>query len=368
MKSPFYSLLILLLLLFACNTDKNPHAPQSQEAPRSALMTKQNDAVVERHQLQVIQSRIEAMAPNLNPVKNRVTQAPQTIIVPDPDNGIYTIQDGVNAASPQDTVLVLAGTYTEEIFINVPNICLFAEPGVLVKGGCYFLQDNITMENFHVVVQRTGGSGIVVRDVSGSVVRKNTVEGGFFGIALNGSSFSLVEKNEVVNSEHDGLILHTAHNNTVTKNECYGHRYDGLEVGESSTANEISHNHCENNGSDGIRLHTSSTNHVLKNKCMNNGNGIGLLFSSEQNTIEKNKCNENELRGISLVENADNNLIGANNIANKNGDCGILLDVNTSGNSVFKNIFLRNEHFDILNLGTNNEFSKNKAMVVEGTD
>jgi len=48
-----------------------------------------------------------------------------TIIVP--SGSIVTIQDGVDAASPGDTIQVLPGNYYENVFITTPRIKLQAE-------------------------------------------------------------------------------------------------------------------------------------------------------------------------------------------------------------------------------------------------
>jgi pectin methylesterase-like acyl-CoA thioesterase len=85
---------------------------------------------------------------NIQPVKAE----PKTIIIPD---DYPTIQAAVDAASPGDTIIVRAGTYTEKINVTKNHLIIRSESGAEVTNVQAFnlMSENVTINGFAI----TGG-------------------------------------------------------------------------------------------------------------------------------------------------------------------------------------------------------------------
>ncbi len=95
-----------------------------------------------------------------------------------------------------------------------------------------------------------------------------------------------------------------------------------------------------------------------------NGGIIFLNDGTENNRVSNNHLSNNSGIGIWLAT-GSNNTIGPNNTSNENG-WGFYFSAPTSHNNVFNNTALDNTVCDIVNLGTNNTFSRNTANCTQG--
>lgn len=233
---------------------------------------------------------------------------PATIHVPQDQP---TIQAGINAANPGDTVLVAAGTYVENINFNGKAVKVVGASGpkvTIIDGG-----------KLNSVV--TFGSG----ETTASILRGFTIQNGNAtngigeggGIAVEGASPTIVD-------------------NVITNNEaCEG---DGIGVGFGSPiieGNVIIKNFdstCGGIGGAGVGIRGASSAQVLHNTISNNstnsyGGGIALWSGNAvliRNNVITNNFAASNGGGISMFNDASSvviaqNLIAGNSSATGNG-------------------------------------------------
>jgi parallel beta-helix repeat protein len=218
--------------------------------------------------------------------------------------------------TPGTTVLVSAGTYSEQVAPKSgaagSAVTFAAEPGETVtvsgNGRGFYLSGRtwVTIERFNIA--NTANDGLYLSKSSFIKLIGNHVSGA--GEPSSGKTARGITLSNVTDSLVSG--------NTVDHNSDYG-----IYLVSGSTRNEIVGNQLSLNArqytraASGIRLHSSSAN-----------------------TISSNVSHDNEDSGIELVTGSDNNLV-VNNVSYRNGDHGIdNLDADGQrivSNSVFGN-------------------------------
>ncbi|MCK4359344.1 MAG: right-handed parallel beta-helix repeat-containing protein, partial [Candidatus Cloacimonetes bacterium] len=211
-----------------------------------------------------------------------------TINIPD---DYSTIQEGINAASNGDTVLVQPGTYIENINFNGKNIIV----------GSLFLT---TGDSIYISETIIDGSQPSKPD-SGSVV---TFE--------NGENNAVISGFTIKNGSNYGIYCYhcspSITNNTITSNSD-----DGIYCYHYSSPT-ISYNTISGNSVRGIHCDSYSNPAVIENTISSNGRGIWCHYSSP--TISNNIISNNS-DGI-LCQNWSYPTI-SNNIILNNGNDGI---------------------------------------------
>jgi parallel beta-helix repeat protein len=219
---------------------------------------------------------------------DKVEASPITIYVPD---DYLTIQAAVDAASPGDTIIVRAGTYTENIDVNTDHLTIQSENGAaktIIKAA---------NEHDHVLELTADYVTVVGFNITGTTTAA--------GIYLNNANFCHISDNigqydryliRLVNSDH----------NTIENNTSSCHMVDGISL-KYSNNNIVKDNDISNDPRSGtaIDLHYSTNNLVVSNTANKYNNGI-VLFSSNNNTINGNTCLGNEHTGIGLSESSCN--------------------------------------------------------------
>ncbi|MEW9502975.1 right-handed parallel beta-helix repeat-containing protein [Jeotgalibacillus marinus] len=212
----------------------------------------------------------------------------KTIVVPDDAD---TIQEAVNGANPGDIIVVKAsgGPY-EGVTINTEDIKLI-------------------------------GIGKKKPVLDGNNVDPN-------GITIMNTSGVRVKNFIIQNFTITGISVSNSDGNMVKGNICNG-SIDGIFVGDSNS-NMIIGNTCSDN-SIGIELDNSDTNLVQGNTVNGNSNGIVLQDDSGNNTIKGNTANDNDLDGITLSANSNDNDVLFNRAFGNMGD-----DISNFGVNNFK--------------------------------
>lgn len=317
---------------------------------------------------------------------------------------ITSIQNGIELASPNDTVLVTAGFYEEyNITINKP-LTVMGEGDVSVDGnrkGFVFVitADDVTLENMEVLHASTGFmkdyAGILIDKVDNAVIKNMTLTDNFFGIYLAKSTNSKIIGNHITASyereTQSGNAIHLwySKNITIENNYVRGHR-DGLyfEFTENAT---IKNNVSEENIRYGIHFMYSDSCRYEQNTFRDNGGGVAVMYTSYVEIIN-NKFEDNwgsSAYGLLLKEinrskifgnQFSNNSVGLymeassrNNFRDNNfiqNGWAIQLMANSTDNTFHDNNFIANSFEVSTNSRKNysNDFSNNYWSQYEGYD
>jgi len=239
-----------------------------------------------------------------------------------------TIQQAVTAAGSGDTIVVLPGTYSENIIVNTDHLTVESQSGAeatIVQAAdptdrvFYVTADSVTIEGF-------------------------AIEGGLKGIRLDNTQDCNISENSISGNSADGIRLWSSSNNTLTNNTASGNG-SGIFLENSSNGNTLTGNTVSSNNF-GIVLNFSSNNTLEGNTASDNFlNGISLWEACNGNILTGNTASSNEWSGISVgpsrLDNLDalpsNENILDGNTASYNAHNGI--DLNFSfANTVTANI------------------------------
>lgn len=261
-----------------------------------------------------------------------------TLVVDDnaedcPNADFDTIQDAVDAADPNTTILVCAGTYNERVVITGAE-----KEGlrVLAKGA----PDTVVLDGDNPSPLLPGNHAFHLLEVSGVLIEGFTVREYFENIKLTNSSGNRIRKNRTTAAGHDGIILDNSADNIIEHNVSFdnlGGNACGINLVLGSTGNLVRHNVLQNNNW-GIRIIAGSTdNRVFGNESRDNrSHGIQnanippFLPPSSGNGIENNRIENNPI-GIEILSS----------------------EATVARNRVFNNTV------DLVDGGTNNEFVNN---------
>lgn len=206
-----------------------------------------------------------------------------------------TIQAMVDAASPNSTVHVPAGTYREKIYINKP-LTLIAEPGVVIDGenrdrwivgqahdvtieGFTFINSN--QPQYHGGLSNDGYNNWTIR---GNIFR----DAGNAAIDIKEGSGHLIENNEVARAGNVGIRIESVGGATIRGNATYGNNTKGLDPGWEAGGMKITGNYG------GVRNVVIDNNDAYDN----NGPGIWIDIDGEDITISNNRVHGNTRSGI----------------------------------------------------------------------
>jgi nitrous oxidase accessory protein len=205
-----------------------------------------------------------------------VAAAAEVLTVGQSSARFQSVQAAINAAQPGDTILVQAGTYTEQIVLN----------------------KQLTLEGAgQPVLRGTGTGSVVIVTADGCTIRGFIIEhsGGSLqdedsGLLLK-SGDNLIEDNELRDILY-GIYLYHARHNTIRRNVVSGRAW--LELGERGAGLHLwnsSGNLIEGNtittARDGMYIQTSSGNTIHHNRV--SGLRYGLHYmNSDDNRFEDN--------------------------------------------------------------------------------
>ena len=195
-----------------------------------------------------------------------------------------SIQAAVDAASPGDTVLVLAGEYYESVTIHTNGLTLKAqgevtlEPSHYGSSACYFPNHDVGI----CVTPASQGSGTYVRrvrDVTITGFRVVDFAGtGVFGFHTENLTVSHVV---AIDNAAYGVASFDGIDTTFTRNSVSGSHDAGIYIGDSLEANAVvSHNRAWGNAL-GILVRHSQKAVVSDNEAWGNCIGVFLLADGQ---------------------------------------------------------------------------------------
>jgi len=150
-----------------------------------------------------------------------------------------TIQQGIDAASAGDIVMVAPGRYMEEILLKADVVVLGAGEGLsIIDGGGNAgdvvkaignnINNNTKFKGFTVTGAISGGSmpgggGIFCNSGADPEIANNRLEGNDQGIAVWNQSCAFIHNNVIINNNYSGISLSA--NAPVINNTIAGNRY-----------------------------------------------------------------------------------------------------------------------------------------------
>jgi len=180
--------------------------------------------------------------------------------------GYATIQSAINAASAGDTVYVCAGSYTENVSINKPDLAVMSTSGAaatrvrsLVSLAVFSItQPNVTIDGFTIIPAGTVakydiGVNVAIAGNASAEIAHNVVARGRIGINLGcSSSASTIYHNIVRGASEAGINIDTCEiaplypgstDNSVHHNTVCGGLYPySIAGGQGSNNNHVHHN------------------------------------------------------------------------------------------------------------------------------
>jgi parallel beta-helix repeat protein len=305
------------------------------------------------------------------------------ITVDDDGTGDYTtIQEAVNAADPEGTILVYPGNYTENINVNkklnitstegssVTHVEADSPSEPVFKIG----SDTVTINGFNVS-GATDHGGIRIENYNRSTIINNMVSNNERGISLINSDNNNITGNTASGNDYAGIYLQLSDTNNLRDNIVSENAQYGIFL--TSAGGISSNNYFINNtvskSNKGIFLQSSQDSTLTDNNVFNNTNSGITLDSSgdhfyvENNTLIDNKVLNNK-NGIYILYVNNNTLIGNIALDNKNGiKIGHSKFHNLSGNNVSNNtdngIYFVSSHENRL---VNNTILNNKVGLLLG--
>ena len=288
-----------------------------------------------------------------------------TIYVPD---DYSTTQWAVDNATGGDTIIVMDGTYIENIKVD-KRLTIRSENG---SENCIVQAANSSDNVFEITADYvnirgftvTGATraypyycaGIRVDNADHCSISDNFVTKNYLGIYLNSSNNNTFSNNNASNND-GGIWIGFSNNNTFMNNSANSNNDGGVYLYFSSS-NTFMNNSANSNNDNGICLRYSSNNTFSNNNASNNDDGIWIGYFSNNNTFMNNSANLNNDDGVYLYYSSNNTF--SNNNASNNEE-GIKLDYSRSNTFSNNNANLNNWHGVHLYYSSSNTFSNNNA-------
>ena len=269
------------------------------------------------------------------------------------------IQEAVDAAQDNDTIIVYNGTYEENVVLK-KSLTLQGEDreNTIIDNssgnGVQIANDNCVIRG--LTIRSCEDSGITIYSSSNNTISNSIITlNGRHGISFHNSSDNTIINNSIYSNYAKGISLHHhSNNNTIANNTVHsiigGSDCDAIEVTISSY-NVISDNEIFNCDDEGIELDGSSHNTITSNTIYSNTE-VGIdVRGSVYNYIVNNTIHSNGDDGIALGRSWDTEPIVwgssyntiTSNIIYSNGGDGIKLKNNSSNNQIYHNNLIYND-------------------------
>ena len=290
-----------------------------------------------------------------------------------PDNYLK-IQDAINNAVAGDTIIVRAGTYTENVDVN-KAINLIGEGRDLVTVTAKDTSDHVfdvtaryvNITGFRVVGATGDKAGIYLNRLDHSNIYTNDVSNNNYGIFLYHSDNNILSDNFISGNSFSGIHLYSSDSNSIINNAA-SDNFCNIFI-QSSKNNNITDN-TASDGDYGIYMSFSANNKLTGNTANSNARyGIDLVGSSVNNTITDNNVSDGEHGGIAIGYSSNYNTITHNIVNSNRGYCGILLYDSSNYNTITNNIVNSNDGYGGIFLwsSSNNNFIGNTMSLNNGS-
>jgi len=232
------------------------------------------------------------------------------------ENQAYeTIHSAIEDASPNSSILVLSGTYNENIRLTRSvHLCAANGPAhTIIKGidrnhTIEIVHSNIIVEGFTIIgADNHGQAGIFLsRDATNCVV-KNNICGqedqnfNYYGIYVNGGGFHTLTHNLCQHNTRFGIYLDQSNHNTIAHNTCQLNQRTGMNLTQSQN-NVLYKNIIKYHPRYGLNLSYNSNHNLLYlNSFISNDNGN--VYSKWSGNIWQNLTPVNHYFGHGFLGN-----------------------------------------------------------------
>jgi parallel beta-helix repeat protein len=299
------------------------------------------------------------------------TGAADTITVDGSGGADYTsIQEAINFAQENDSILIYKGNYSETLTVDkqlkISSISrnpedVIINPEISSRSVIHVTSDNIEITGLSILGnnKENQASGILLNNVSNSLVQNNIISNVQDGLVLNASSGCSIKNNTLLSNNLHGIYLINSMHNDLRNNFITGNKF-GLYL-NLSNQNILVDNNASNNENYGIAFRKSNANNLTNNQFFMNKYGLCLTVSQE-NVIVDNVAGNNKQSGFLLWISESNNL--KDNILIENENSGVYL-LASDTNTLIRNALSNNSNGISIedssnNLVINNTFSSNK--------
>ena len=245
------------------------------------------------------------------------------------------IQDAIDAADVNETVIVHECFYSENIFIN-KSLKLIGMDNPIIDGGSemysVFLQcsysevSGFTIQNSEIGVYVGGDHDLKFNTIRNNIFRNNTQ-----AIYLQTSSHHNMISDNVFIDNFEAIRFFNSSYNSILNNSLENHVGSAIVLWESSQNNILTGNNI--NHSQGVHLKRWSNNNTI---LFNTIFGEGFLLDYSFDNIIQNNTISDCKEGFYLSYSERNNI--TNNVVN-NSEIGIHL-FNSDNNIISPNVFL----------------------------
>ncbi|MFO7677849.1 MAG: right-handed parallel beta-helix repeat-containing protein [Thermoplasmatota archaeon] len=218
------------------------------------------------------------------------------------DGNYSSIQDALNNAFKGDVIYVYAGTYYENIIVNI-SVLLMGEDKetTIINGGGHknvvLLQsDNCMVSGFTII--NSGMTfplaGITVNSNDNTIIGNNIYQN-YYGIRLELTSGNLISDNHIWNNFQCGVYFSRASNNILSFNIVKNHSFNGFGLYEFSDKNLIIGNVFRNNSFSGVNIRDSYDNSLEDNQFIENTVGLHSPTADYKTDINSNLFTSNAI-------------------------------------------------------------------------
>ncbi|OEH94190.1 right-handed parallel beta-helix repeat-containing protein [Bacillus solimangrovi] len=282
-----------------------------------------------------------------------------------------TVQDAIDNANAGDTIQILVGTFDgfditvdrlKIVGCGIGKTIIFGNPAMGSSNGVVVNGTQTHLQGF--TVQGYGGGAGVQINTDNNVIQQVEASFNMTGFSVEANDNLLI--NNLATFNTDGFVVVGA-NNCLVENESRNNTNDGYVLNESGMS-ILENNLAKENGQFGFNIN-SDMNILFGNSALKNElDGILIAENADNNQVLDNKSCDNVNNGITLSLSTGNRI--DSNIVRKNGDpdavTGIGIDVDSDAdfNTISFNKVTRNVDLDINAPGdaaTDNTFDGNKC-------
>jgi PGF-pre-PGF domain-containing protein len=290
-----------------------------------------------------------------------------------------SIQDAINNVDAGNHILVLPGTYTENLIIN-KSVTVQSESGhpesVIIKPldtEDYLIlinADNVTLSGF-TVTGASSSKGIHLYGSVGCLIENNIVESNKYGIYLNKSDNNEILNNTLLSNNYIGLCLFESNNNSVRHISSVDD-FIGFDLVKSCD-NILSENTLENDGIYGVYFHEYSHNNSIVNNTISGtyyfepfgssvlrSNSMDLTASVENKEFDLYTFESTDQASTVVLSRTSSSIISLSSTPGVYGGIGLFLNKNNTGNVVVNNVIEYSyQHGIYITSSTENTFYNN---------